>query len=251
MAGLLQQQMQDGRGAPQQGAGAPPPQGAGAPPPPRSMPPSAPPQQGGQVPAGGPGGQGGDQGAVDAPPEQAKEMLTSLLEAGLGYLYGDGMDPAVRAMAQSGDVQAGMAKVIGSVMTTAFNVLQSEGEIVPPNVMMAFGINLAKAVGEMAIQTGALPQDDPEAIEGAFADGLAQFGRLIDQMALDGAQRQRYVEMIRMMREMKEGAQGGGMPSDGGPPAPPQGAQGMPPNASQAQRPRMGGAPANANQGGM
>ncbi|TFH85278.1 hypothetical protein EQG41_18365 [Billgrantia azerbaijanica] len=212
MAGLLQQGMQQPPGPPQ---GQPRPR------------PQAPPPQGQRPPQGEP-----QEGSVDAPPEQAREQMTALLEAGLGYLYGDGMKPAVQAIQAAPDPQAGMAKVIGSVMLTAFNTLQSNGATVPPNVMMAFGVNLAKAVGEMAMEAGILPGDDPEAIEGAFMDGLARFGQLVGNQAMSPGQKQRYAEMIRGMREMKEGGQ---RPPQGEPESP----QGQPQRAQPAaQRPQ-------------
>lgn len=213
MAGLLQQGMQQPPGPPQEQ--------------PRPNPQGQPPQ--GQQRAAEP-----DQDQqTDAPPEQAREQMEALLEAGLGYLYDDGMEPAVQAMQNAQNPQAGMAKVIGSVMLTAFNTLQSGGATVAPNVMMAFGINLSKAVGEMAMQAGILQGDDPEAIEGAFMDGLARFGQLVDKQALGSQQKQRYAEMIRGMREMKEGGQ---MPPDQ--PPEPQGQPQQPPQGAPQQMPQ-------------
>lgn len=236
MAGLLQQGMQK---APRQPPGAA--QGQ-----PRPEPQGQPAQ--GQQPAA----QGAQRGArrarrrggqEDAPPEQAQQQMTALLEAGLGYLYGDGMKPAVKAMQNAPSPQDGMAKVIGSVMLTAFNTLQSSGARVPPNVMMAFGINLSKAVGEMAVEAGVMQSDDPEAIEGAFMDGLARFGQLVDKQALSRRQKQRYAEMIRGMRELKEGGQAGEQPRG----EPTQGDPG-PPRRPQAASPQAGPQPP---QGGM
>lgn len=234
MAGLLQQGMQQQPGPPQ-GQPRPNPQGQ----PPQPGPPQEQPRPNpqGQPPQGQQRAAEPDQDQqTDAPPEQAREQMTALLEAGLGYLYEGGMEPAVKAMQNAPDPQAGMAKVIGSVMITAFNTLQSSGSTVPPNVMVAFGINLSKAVGEMAMEAGILQGDDPEAIEGAFMDGLARFGQLVDKQALSQGQRQRYAEMIRGMREAKEGQPRRGGPPQGQQPQPqPQGQPAQPQGQPQPQ----------------
>jgi len=191
MAGPLQQdQGQQTQGPPQQ------PQG-------RPQPPQGQPQGQPQQPQGQPQGQQ-PPGQVDAPPEQAKEQMDALLEASLTYLYGEGLKPSIQVMRNAQSPQAGMAKVIGTMMLTAFNTLLGQGVKLAPNVLMAAGINISKAVGEVARESGILNGDDTEAIESAFMDGVARFGRLVDKQALGTEQRQRYAEMIRGLRDMKE-----------------------------------------------
>lgn len=198
MAGLLQQGMQP---APQQ---APPqgqaPQGAPMQSEPQQQPPQQPPQ--GEQPT-----QAGDDPRVNAGPDEAGPQFEALLEGMLGYLYGDGMEQALQMIQQGEDVTERMGLVIGTVMVTIHNMLTQEGKTVPPNVMVRAGIELAKAVGEMAMQAGRLQEGEDEAIEAAFMLGLGKLGQNADDITSE--QKQKYGQIVGALREGKQQAMGG------------------------------------------
>lgn len=212
MAGLLQQGMQQPpQQAPQQQGQQPPMQA-----------PQQPPQQG-QAPE-----QDGNDPRVNASPEEAGPQFEALLEGMLGYLYGEGMQGVTQALQQGDDIVRRMGQVIGTVMVTVHNTIAQDGKTVPPNVMVRAGIELSKAVGEMAMEMGRLPEGEDEAIEAAFMVGLGSFGKNAE--GLDDAQRQRYGEIVGAIQQGKRES-GQGQPQG----QPPQGQQ--PPQPQQGQRP--------------
>lgn len=210
MAGLLQQGMQP---APQQA----PPQGQ----PMQGQPPQQPPQGGQPAPEG-------NDPRVNAAPEEAGPQFEALLEGMLGYLYGDGMQQATQMLQQGDDITRRMGQVIGTVMVTTYNMIAQDGKTVPPNVMVRAGIELSKAVGEMAMEVGRLQTGEDEAIEAAFMLGLGLFGKTAE--GLEDAQRQRYSEMVTAIQDGKRETMQGQQP-------PQQQPQGQPP-----QQPMMEGA---------
>ncbi|MFI8748774.1 hypothetical protein ACIGG6_02040 [Vreelandella lionensis] len=209
MAGLLQQGMQP---APEQAPQGQPMQG---------QPPQQPPQSG--QPA-----QEVNDPRVNATPEEAGPQFEVLLEGMLGYLYGDGMQQAAQMLQQGDDITRRMGQVIGTVMVTTYNMIAQDGKTVPPNVMVRAGIELAKAVGEMAMEVGRLQPGEDEAIEAAFMLGLGLFGKTAE--GLEDAQRQRYSEMVTAIQDGKRETVQGQQP-------PQQQPQGQPP-----QQPMMEGA---------
>ncbi len=204
MVGLLQQGMQP---APQQG--------------PQGQPPQQPPQGGQPV-------QEGNDPRVNATPEEAGPQFEALLEGMLGYLYGDGMQQATQMLQQGDDITRRMGQVIGTVMVTTYNMIAQDGKTVPPNVMVRAGIELSKAVGEMAMEVGRLQPGEDEAIEAAFMLGLGLFGKTAE--GLEDAQRQRYSEMVTAIQDGKRETMQGQQP-------PQQQSQGQP-----TQQPMMEGA---------
>lgn len=188
MAGLLQQ------GAPQQ-----PQQGAGQPPQ-GGQPRQTPPQQ----PQGQP--QQGDERAVNASPEEAGPQFEVLLEAMLSYVYGEGMERIARSLQQGEDVTRRMGQMIGTVMVTVHNALAQEGKTVPPNVMVRAGMEVSKAIGEMAMEMGRLQEGEDEAIEAAFMIGLGNFGKNAE--GITPRQKERYAQIIGALRQGKQQAQG-------------------------------------------
>lgn len=193
MAGLLQQGMQP---APQQA----PPQGQA----PQGAPMQSEPQQ---QPQDEQPPQEGNDPRVNATPDEAGPQFEALLEGMLGYLYGDGMEQALQMIRQGEDVTERMGLVIGTVMVTIHNMLTQEGKTVPPNVMVRAGIELAKAVGEMAMQAGRLQEGEDEAIEAAFMLGLGKLGQNADDITPE--QKQKYGQIVGALREGKQQAMGG------------------------------------------
>lgn len=215
MAGLLQQGMQQ---APQQ---APQQQG--------QQPPMQEPQQGQES------AQEGNDPRINASPEEAGPQFESLLEGMLGYLYGEGMQGVTQALQQGDDIVRRMGQVIGTVMVTTHNTIAQDGKTVPPNVMVRAGIELSKAVGEMAMEMGRLQEGGDEAIEAAFMVGLGSFGKNAE--GLDDAQRQRYGEIVGAIQQGKRES-GQGQPQQ----------QGQQPQ-QQAQQPPQGQQPAPMMEG--
>tara|TARA_R100001039_G_scaffold37557_1_gene36448 strand:- start:6793 stop:7383 length:591 start_codon:yes stop_codon:yes gene_type:complete len=188
---------------------------------PQGQPPQQPPQGGQPV-------QEGNDPRVNATPEEAGPQFEALLEGMLGYLYGDGMQQATQMLQQGDDITRRMGQVIGTVMVTTYNMIAQDGKTVPPNVMVRAGIELSKAVGEMAMEVGRLQPGEDEAIEAAFMLGLGLFGKTAE--GLEDAQRQRYSEMVTAIQDGKRETMQGQQP-------PQQQSQGQP-----TQQPMMEGA---------
>ncbi|QJQ93905.1 MULTISPECIES: hypothetical protein [Halomonadaceae] len=180
MAGLLNQGM-----APQQPQGERQPQGAPQPPPRE-------PQQ-------------GQDASVNYEPDQGQQMYQVLTEAMLESLYaGEG---AEQVLASHEDVVEAMGQVIATTMLTAHQALTDDGSTVPPGIMFQAAMEVAKAVGEMAVHMQRLPAEgNGEEIEAAFMMALARFGQMADD--LSPAQKQRYAELIGALRDAKQESQG-------------------------------------------
>ncbi|MCP1343750.1 hypothetical protein BIS07_16060, partial [Halomonas sp. FL8] len=144
---------------------------------------------------------------TDTDPQQGQQMYNALMKSMLGYLYGPGMPQVEQALNQGDDIVQRMATVISSVMLTTYHALNAEGKTVPPGVMFQAGMELAKAVGEIAVEMRKLPgQGNAEPIEAAFMAGIGRFGQLVQDGAMTQQQKQRYAEMIRAMRQLKQQA---------------------------------------------
>lgn len=168
--------------------------------------PQQPPQQGQQPPQ-----QGQRDGRVDVDPEQAQAMYDALMQGMLGFLYEEGLPMVREALQTIEDPVEAMARVINNIMTTTFYALSQQGKTVPPGILFQGGMELSRAVGELAVKLQRLPpQGNGEAIEGAFMMALAMFGKTVGQNALTDQQRQRFGEMIRTMRDLKQ--KSGGQP---------------------------------------
>jgi len=190
-------------------------------PPQEPMPPNAQqPPEGQQAQQGEPPQQGGERGQFEP-----------IVERMLSYVYGDGLQ-RIEGVLESGDPVDSMGQVIGMVMTTVYNALGQNGRSVQPNVMVRAGIELSKAIGEMAMEMGVVPQGEDEAIEMAFLLGLGNFGRNANDMPPE--EKQQYAQIARGLKEGKQAAQGG-QPQGGQPP------QGQPQGAQPPQQPMQPG----------
>ena len=213
MAGLLQQGMN-----PQQPA--------------QAQPQQAPPQQPPQQPQ-----QEGQQRNPMAAPGEAKPMVGALVERLLTFLYEKGSDTVAQILEREGNISNLMGEILGMIMVTVYNGMAQKGKTIPPNVMVQAGMELSKAVGEMAMEMGRLPRENnAEAIESAFMLGLGKLGKNADQEAMSPEERQAYKQIVEALMSGREKAMGGGQPQ-GQPmqsPQQPQGPQGL-----------MGGQPMN------
>lgn len=205
MAGLIQGGM-----APQQGQQAP---------------------QAAQAPQGAPQGQqgaaprqGGSQ--VDYDPQSGQQMYQKLTEAMLQSLYGPMLEQAREMLEQQPDQPAeAIGRIVSTLMTTVYQRLADNGNTVPPGVMFQAGMEVAKAVGELASEIGLIPKgQNAEPIEAGFMLAMAKFGQ---STAKDMApeQRQRYAELIQTMqqaRKQNRGQQPQGQPQPQQPQGQPQ-----------------------------
>jgi len=144
---------------------------------------------------------------VDVDRQQGQQMYNAVVEAMLKYLYGPGLKPVEQALGQGDNIVERMGVVISTVMLTIQQSLAAQGKTVPPGVMFQAGMELAKAVGEMAMEMGRLSKaDNADAIESAFMAAMGRFGQLVSDAAMTREQRQRYAELIRTVRELKQRA---------------------------------------------
>lgn len=169
--------------------------------------------------------------------QQGQQQYDVLVSAMLEYLYGPGMQQVEQALGRGDDIVQRMATVISTVMLTIYHSLAAQGKTIPPGVMFQAGIELSKAVGEMASEMGRLPkQGNGDAIEAAFMAGIGRFGQLVQDSAMTQEQRQRYAELIRTTRELKQ--RSGGRQQQGGQPQ--QQGQQQAQQAAPAQKPMRG-----------
>ncbi|WP_277810697.1 hypothetical protein [Chromohalobacter canadensis] len=194
MAGLLSQGASQRPQQPRQQAQGQPPQ-----PEPRAPQPSQP-QAGRQPQQGDP--------RTDTDPQAGQQQYNTLVESMLRYLYDKGAQQVERALTQGDDIVQRMATVISTIMLTHYHALAADGKTVPPGVMFQAGMELSKAVGEMAVEMGRLSANEGEPIEAAFMGAIGRFGQLIQDGAMTQEQRQRYAQLIRAMRQIKQDAGG-------------------------------------------
>lgn len=160
---------------------------------------------------------------VDMDPQQGAQQREQLVAAMLESLYGP-MLQDVRQILERHRQQPEQAvgRVTSQLMLATWQALTDKGSTVPPGVMVQAAMIVAQAVGEMAIRLGILPeQGNGDAIETGFMMAMAQFGQATAE-SMQPAQRQRYGELIRGLREAKNMAQQRGV-------------QGQPPQAQQKQ----------------
>lgn len=132
-----------------------------------------------QQPAGPQQPMTGGQPAGDAPQGggDPQQMLAVLLDAMLNSLYEPQVAEGVEEILQTWDnpVEA-MGRAIHDVMMITIGLLEREGRMVPPEVMLEAGVELARAVGEMAIAMGEVDESDELAIEMGLFIALAMVG---------------------------------------------------------------------------
>ncbi|WP_163650700.1 hypothetical protein [Modicisalibacter sp. 'Wilcox'] len=144
---------------------------------------------------------------TDQHPDQGRQQYEHLTQAMLNYLYGPGLDQVHAALSHGDNATQRMAVVISSVLLTIQQSLAAQGKTVPPGVMFQAAMELAKAVGEIAVEMGRLPKEGSgDAIETAFMAGVGRFGQLVSDSAMTREQRQRYADLIKTMKALKQQA---------------------------------------------
>jgi len=177
---------------------------------PQQAPPQQPPQQAPQQPQ-----QEGQQRNPMASPGEAKPMVSALVERLLTFLYEKGADAVAQILEREGNIANLMGEILGMIMVTVYNGMAQKGKTIPPNVMVQAGMELSKAVGEMAMEMGRLPRENnAEAIESAFMLGLGKLGKNADQEAMSPEERQAYKQIVEALMSGREKAMSGGQPQD-------------------------------------
>ena len=189
---------------------------------PQQAPPQQPPQQAPQQPQ-----QEGQQRNPMASPSEAQPMVSALVDRLLAFLYEKGADTVAQILEREGNIANLMGEILGMIMVTVYNGMAQKGKTIPPNVMVQAGMELSKAVGEMAMEMGRLPRENnAEAIESAFMLGLGKLGKNADQEAMSPEERQAYKQIVEALMSGREKAMGGGQ-TQGQPMQSPQQAQGL------------------------
>jgi hypothetical protein len=164
------------------------------------------PSQPGQQDKQGPGAPGG-QGAASS--QEAYNVATGQM---LNFVYDQqGMDALAKMVQASGDPQQGMARLFGRLLTMTVQSASMTGKKIAPEVIFQGGIEVIRAISEVAQNKGIIdPAQEKEIAEAAFFDGLALFAKEAAEESLSEAERQRYIELLDMAEQIE--AEGGGMP---------------------------------------
>jgi len=184
-------------------------------------------QQAPQQPNQPPQGQGG--AAPQQPAQQGQKGQQKRLEsqeaydlaAGqmLNFVYDErGIQALTRMIQTAGDPVAGMARLLGRLlMSTTQSAAMSGKRVAPPLVFQA-GIEVIRAMSEVAQSRGLISPENEKAIaEDAFYDGIALFGQEAAEEALTEDERQEYVKLLEIAEQIEQ-QQNGAMPQQ-----PPQG----------------------------
>jgi hypothetical protein len=164
------------------------------------------PSQPGQQDKQGPGAPGG-QGAASS--QEAYNVATGQM---LNFVYDQqGMDALAKMVQASGDPHQGMARLFGRLLTMTVQSASMAGKKIAPEVIFQGGIEVIRAISEVAQNKGIIdPAQEKEIAEAAFFDGLALFAKEAAEESLSEAERQRYIELLDMAEQIE--AEGGGMP---------------------------------------
>jgi hypothetical protein len=176
--------------------------------------PQAPAQQGRpQQPPQGPGGQppqGQQQGKPqqEANTQEAYDVATGQM---LQFVYSPkGTEAVTGYIEAAGDPEQGMAKMIGRLLVMTVQSAQMNGKRLPPDLIMQSGIEVSRALSEVAQKNGLLdPAQEKAVTESAFFDGIAFFATEARAEALSDDERQRYIQLLDMVEKIESQ---GGMP---------------------------------------
>ena len=143
--------------------------------------------------------------ALQGPPAQqepqGKEMFGIITGQMMNALY-DSKDMVLEALQAGGQQES--ATVLARFMVMMLNSLRMQGKRVPPGVMILAMVELAKGLGELAIQAGVM-DDDPRMIEEMFFAAIAKADDELQAEALGEQERQQYAQLMQQMRQMQQG----------------------------------------------
>lgn len=140
----------------------------------------------------------------------AREMYQICAGQMLKWLYSDEGFEAATTMLQSGDPREGMARLIAQLLDMANDSAVMIGKKIPPEILFKSGMEVARALSEIAQKVGVLDEaTEKDATEAAFYEAIALFAQSASQEALTEQDRQRFLELIDLLEQMEAQAGGG------------------------------------------
>ncbi len=198
-----------------------------------NQPQQAPQGQQGGTPPGQPGQ--GEQGGRQGQQKRLESQEAYDLAAGqmLNFVYDErGIEALTRMIQTAGDPVAGMARLLGRLLTGTTQSAAMSGKRVAPPLVFQAGIEVIRAMSEVAQSRGLIdPANEKAMAEDAFYDGIALFAQEAAEEALTDDERQEYVKLLEVVEQME---QQGGMPQQGQKPP-----QGQPPQQSPENPPQQ------------
>lgn len=136
----------------------------------------------------------------------------------LQFVYDDaGVESLTGMIEASGDPQQAMARLFGRLLNMTVQSAVGAGKRVAPNVILRGGIEVIRAMSEVAQSRGLLdPSEEKAVAEAAFFDGITLFAQEASEDALSAEEREQYATLLEQAEQMQQ--QGGGE----APPAPAQ-----------------------------
>jgi len=154
---------------------------------------------------GQPPGQSTAKPAEDvASSQEAYDVATGQM---LTFVYDKkGIETLTSFTKATGDPAQGMARLLGRLLTMTVQSAMMAGKRIAPEVIMQGGIEVIRAISEVAQSEGLLdPGQEKQVAEAAFFDGIALFANEAQEEALTEGERQRYVELLDMVEQMEQG----------------------------------------------
>ena len=134
--------------------------------------------------------------------EQQGRDLQSLISAQMRNALYDSQESIIESMRANGQQES--ATVLARLMVMMINSLRMSGKRVEPGVMVLAMVDVAKALGELAVQAGVM-DDDPMMVEESFFAGMAKADDELQAEALGEQDRQQYAQLMQTMRQMQQG----------------------------------------------
>lgn len=139
-----------------------------------------------------------------------KEMYRICAGQMLNWLYSDEGFAAASEMLQSGDPQQAMATLIAQLLDMANDSAFMVGKKIPPDVIFRSGMEVSRALSEVAQKVGVLDAEaEKDVTEAAFYDAIAIFAQQASQEALTEQDRQRFLQLIDLLEQMEAKAGAG------------------------------------------
>lgn len=144
------------------------------------------------------------QGQV-ADSQEAYDVATGQM---LTYVYdGEGVT-ALTELMQSGGPSQGMARLFGRLLTMTAQSAAISGKRLAPALVFQGGIEVIRAMSEVAQANGLLsPEDEAEITTEAFYDGIALFATEAKEEALTAQEREQYVQILQKAEELERQGQ--------------------------------------------
>lgn len=140
--------------------------------------------------------------------QEAYDVATGQM---LGFVYDQaGIEALTNLVQSTGDPQAGMARLFGRLLTMTTQSATMAGKRVAPKLIFQGGIEVIRAMSEVAQKQGLLPKEQEKAVaEAAFYDGIALFAQEAKDEALTPQEREQYVALLQQAEEMEQKASAG------------------------------------------